>query len=429
MNLKLIYAFLRFGCLPCGLILLGVGIWTPPAINNTDVTGAIARVVALGVGLLLVLLGAFVLGNIYFSRNSASLNPVLDIETWAVTDDRMHNSNTDLIWFRDSFHLAYAVSPYHFGSAKCKLVVKRSTDGIRWTQVTEIKYGQQDIRDPKFAVINGILHLYCLLNHATQPLPYTTRMAWSEDGTNWSDLVSIGHEGWLFWRPKTSDGKTWYVPAYWHQFHHNALFATTNGKDFRWVATIRKGQFINEPEIEFLSDGSLLATGRADYNKNNFDQVIGIPKSSTFLSLAEPPYTRWQDTAEDQLTRLDGPVMFRYRQHIYAVGRAHPYHGARFPRRCAVLGKKRTAIFEVHPEGLIHISDLPSSGDTSYAGVVLRDGFAYISYYTSKIQRDPIWLFGMLDPSEIRLAKIDLEKLERVVEKAGITPSQEENSK
>jgi hypothetical protein len=43
--------------------------------------------------------------------------------------------------------------------------------------------------------------------------------------------------------------------------------------------------------------------------------------------------------------------------------------------------------------------------------VVLRDGFAYIDYYTSAIQRDYPWFLGMFLPTDIRMARISLDSL------------------
>lgn len=48
---------------------------------------------------------------------------------------------------------------------------------------------------------------------------------------------------------------------------------------------------------------------------------------------------------------------------------------------------------------------------------MLKDGFAYIAYYTNDIKKNYIWLFGMMEPSEIRLAKIALDALERIADK------------
>ena len=415
MTYKRIYAFLRFGCLPTGLVFLWIGWELPLPSDWAAVPLALVKLLNLVAGTLATLIGVLVIQNVYFSRNRSQLNPKIAIETWPVTHDLLHNSNVDLVWYRNAFYLVHAASLFHFGCEHCVLLVKRSSDCHNWEQIAVIGRGQDDIRDPKFAVIDGKLFLYVFLNRETQPLPYATRVSWTEDGENWSDLASIGHEGWLFWRPKTHDGLTWYVPAYWHKFHHNALFTTTDGLNFKQIATISTGRFINEPEIEFLPDGRLLATGRGDYLKESFRQIIGIPESSTVISIAQPPYTQWEQTAETQLTRLDGPVMFSHNGQLYAVGRAHPYFAAIFPRRGAVLSKKRTALYAVCPEGLTHLSDLPSCGDTSYAGVVLKDGFAHFAYYTNSIKKDYIWLFGMLEPSEVRMAKIALSELEKLV--------------
>ena len=76
-----------------------------------------------------------------------------------------------------------------------------------------------------------------------------------------------------------------------------------------------------------------------------------------------------------------------------------------------VLSRKRTALYRVEPDRLVRLSDLPSSSDTSYAGVALRDDALYVDYYTSRIDRDWPWLFGMFARSEIRMARISLDAL------------------
>ena len=43
--------------------------------------------------------------------------------------------------------------------------------------------------------------------------------------------------------------------------------------------------------------------------------------------------------------------------------------------------------------------------------MVLRDGFAYIDYYTNAIERDYPWLLGMFLPTDIRMARIPLDAL------------------
>jgi len=78
------------------------------------------------------------------------------------------------------------------------------------------------------------------------------------------------------------------------------------------------------------------------------------------------------------------------------------------------FNRKRTSLFLVEPTALTYLSDLPSAGDTAYAGVVMKDGYVYICYYTSDIERDWPWIIGVIAPSDIRIAKINLSNLETV---------------
>jgi hypothetical protein len=75
-----------------------------------------------------VLLLCIVITCWYFRPNRAEVNPKLDPEVWTVVSDGEHNSNTDLIYFRGGFFLVHASSPYHMGTAKSKLVIRRSPD-------------------------------------------------------------------------------------------------------------------------------------------------------------------------------------------------------------------------------------------------------------------------------------------------------------
>jgi hypothetical protein len=62
----------------------------------------------------------------------------------------------------------------------------------------------------------------------------------------------------------------------------------------------------------------------------------------------------------------------------------------------------------------VYLSDLPSAGDTSYAGAVLLEDAVLISYYTSPTDRDVPWITGMLSQTNIRLARISLASLAAV---------------
>ena len=89
----------------------------------------------------------------------------------------------------------------------------------------------------------------------------------------------------------------------------------------------------------------------------------------------------------------------------------------------SVWGAKRTSLYLVLPDRLVFLSDLPGCGDTAYAGVVVEDDSVLISYYTSPVGRDYIWLLGMLSRSSIEMARFPIQALEDLAkEKLKETP-------
>jgi hypothetical protein len=312
-----------------------------------------------------------------------------------------------MILWRGQFLLVHAASPYHLGTTRSRLLVKRSGDGRAWETLARIQVPGYDIRDPKIIEIGDRLFLYALPNEGFYATPIGTLLSTSGNAVDWTPFEPVGPPGWLFWRPKTRDGKTWYVPAYWHEHGESILLRSADGREWTRASTIHRGEANDETAIEFLPDGRLLATARLEIEP---DTLTGRRDASTLLAVAERPYERWT-THKSVVTRLDGPALFSHAGRVFAVARYQP--GARgWPSRLgSVWSRKRTAIFRVEPDRLVYLSDLPSSGDTSYAGVVLRDGYLWAEYYTSRIDRDYPWLLGMFLPTDLRMARIPLEAL------------------
>jgi hypothetical protein len=344
-------------------------------------------------------------------RNRAFVNPGLEMETWDVVADGAHNSNTDLIHFDGSFYLAHQTSPWHFGSEDSRLIIRRSADARKWEKVAEFQAPGEELRDPKFAIIGGRLFLYALRNRAWEPSPYTTVYTTSEDGASWGPLVDVRPEGWVFWSPETVDSTTWYVPAYWREHGRSILLKSSDGINWSKVSEIYEGERNDETAIEFLPDGRMIATLRLEGS----GRVRGDPQASTMIAVASPPYEEWS-RAKSRVTRLDGPCLFAYDGQVFAAGRYQADRLAALSEQGSAFSRKRISLFLVKEDGLTYLSDLPSSGDTSYAGAVVQGDVAYVSYYTSPIDRDYPWLIGMLSPTDIRMAKISLPSLARLAE-------------
>ena len=367
---------------------------------------------------LALLLGA--LFAYWFLRpNRARVDPTIVRESWAIVDDGTHNSNTDMIAWSGAYYLAYVSSPYHFGSDESVMHVTRSYDqGRTWEELAVFTPPDEDIRDPKFAAIGESLFLYALQNTTFLAEPYLSVYAYSEDGESWTDFERVPDlDGWLFWRPITRDGETFYNAAYWYEHGKAILIRSTDGIRWQVVSTISTGERNDETEIEFLPDGRMIATGRLEYGAAT-DGIFGDIKGSTLISVSEPPYEIWTGLLESLTTRLDGPYLFTYHDRVYAAGRYQPDLGRSGPLTAqgSALARKRTALFEVRLDGLSYLTDLPSSGDTSYVGLVVDGDTAYLSYYTNPLDRDYPWFIGMMLPTQVRMAQVDLPALEALAD-------------
>jgi hypothetical protein len=313
-----------------------------------------------------------------------------------------------MIGWRGDLLLVHDARPHHLGTPASRLVVRRSADGRAWETLATLRVPGKDIRDPKLAAIGGRLFLYALPNSSTYATPEGTLLATSDDARHWSEFAPVGPEGWLFWRPKSPDGgRTWYVAAYWHGHGRSILLRSADGVAWEQVSVIHEGDGNDETAIEFLRDGRLLATARLEVTH---DALLGNARAGTAVAVASPPYREWS-THRVASTRLDGPNLFSVEGQVFAVARWQPPPYGPLTRMASSLARKRTAIYRVEPERLVRLSDLPSAGDTSYAGVVRRGDDLYVDYYTSRVDRDPPWLLGMFLPSDIRMARIPVERL------------------
>lgn len=338
-----------------------------------------------------------------------SVNREVVVETWKAVADGTHNSNTDMTWWDGWFYLCHQTSPYHLGSSRSRLLLWRSKDARSWEKVTEFKAERGEYRDPTFAQIKGRLFLYVLPNLTRMAEPVTTVYSYSDDGTTWQPFKEVDQPGWLYWRPKTLDNKTWYVTAYWHEHGKSCLLKSQDGQAWTRVSMIHEGDHNDETDFEFLPDRRILATGRLEMG----DGLFGDREACTLLSVAAPPYKKWS-YARNSVTRLDGPCLFPYNGRTYAVGRYQASFFPRFVEQGGLFSRKRTSLFLVEETRMVRLTDLPSAGDTSYAGIVIQGDELYTSYYTSPVKKDPTWIEGMFGRTDIRMARISLPAMERL---------------
>jgi len=330
------------------------------------------------------------------------LDPVGKLEVWTVVDDGLHNAFTDLIHWRGYFWLAYVSSPSHFGNRRSRVIILRSKDAREWQKIIQFSGNGEDIRDPKLAEIKGRLFLYALLNNKFEPEPYKTVTAYSNDGATWSPLADVTPTGWLLRRPLTADSTTWFAPAHHIEYGASVLFASKDGITWDRRGSIHTGERADETSIHILENGQMVAVTRLEVGSS----IFGHRDAGTLISYADAPYTSWTPRARNTVTRLDGSALFRHMGRIFAVGRRQVTTGGPFRWQGSAFSRERCALYLVidNEDGLVHLLDLPSSGDTSYPGVVIENDKIFISYYTNNTENDMPWLLGMLSPTRIQIA-------------------------
>jgi len=362
--------------------------------------------------LILIFSSFFVVSGLFaywFIRpNTAYLDPDLSVESWDLPMQSSHNAFTDLIsWnYDDWFYLAFRTAPSHGPTEESQIIVWKSPDTKNWYLSNEFNLTGKDVRDPKLAVIGSRLFIYIVVREIGSTGSdeiTTTYYSYTEDGFDWQDLKEILPKNKRFWRPKTNNSNYWYCPVF--EDEKIELYNTTDGINWMKTSTLLEGQGANEVDIEFLPSGRMIAVIR---------QQFGVEITGTIIAVSNYNYSEWTYSQID-FARLDGPCLFSYQEKIYAVARWQPEVDPILQQVGSPLAKQRTALYLIQPENITYLSDLPSQGDTSYPGAVIKGNFIYISYYTNDPLWDFPWFLGMLMPTRVRIAKISLSNLESLV--------------
>lgn len=123
-----------------------------------------------------------------------------------------------------------------------------------------------------------------------------------------------------------------------------------------------------------------------------------------------PPYDTFDCPQTLDGQRLDGPLALFWNSRLFVVARKHILTDT--------LCRKRTSLFELTgtleggPLDIHEIGELPSAGDTSYAGYAMLDANrAAVAWYSGDLDRDESWQTGMFNLTDIWLGTIDFSRV------------------
>jgi hypothetical protein len=329
----------------------------------------------------------------------------------------VHNENTDLTVYRGATYLVHRTANSQILGPNSSLRVLRSDDhGRSWNLLAVLPaIDDRDLRDPSFYVVEGKLALKALTRLQVNSLrdsdvdTIAVGSVSPDGGATWAPLAPIGPPRWSFWRIRDDARGVHYSAAYEDGDRSVRLFSSAGGASWSPGAVIydRAEDTPLETELVFMPSGKLLALIRLDGDDHELFGNAG--RLRTKVCWAAPPFDRWDCSRELRGVRLDGPVAFFYGDRLFVVARKHLIE----PQ-----DRKRTALYELTGDfdggdlTIIERGELPSAGDTAYAGVAPIDGDRFlVTWYSSQIAADRPWILGALGPTDIWQATLDLSQL------------------
>lgn len=346
---------------------------------------------------------------------------VVDGDHAVATDCRnqicRHNENTDLTTFDGATYLVHRTALSQILGPNSSLLISRSDDhGRTWRKLAVIPAIEgRDLRDPSFYRIGEKLAVKALTRLQVNSLrdsgvdTIAVGSVSPDGGKTWSPLAPIGPPTWSFWRIRDDAHGVHYTAAYEDGDKSVKLFSSGDGTHWKAGAQIY-GTAEDTPletELVFVPSGKLLALVRLDGTN---DELLGnAGRLRTKVCWAAPPFTHWDCSRELRGVRLDGPVAFFYGDRLFVVARKHLLEPE---------ARKRTSLYELTGDldggdlAIVERGELPSAGDTSYAGVAPIDRHRFLlTWYSSRIAADQPWIIGILGPTDIWQATLDLSHL------------------
>ncbi len=296
------------------------------------------------------------------------------IEVRRIWDAAPHNAFTDLLFHEGHWYCVFREGSKHV-SPDGSLRMITLSDGEHWESRSLLSHPMDDLRDAKLSVApDGRFMLNGAGMQADKDVRYHSMVWFSDDrGKTWDQGRRIGDPGFWLWRVQWHRG-TAYTMGYDTNRDRSRrtlrLYKSDDGASLEpLVKTVNVPNGVGEDRILFLNDGSALCLLRCETGTKN-----GL------LGLAKPPFTEW--SWRELGLRIGGPNMIALPDgRIIAATRLH-------------VPKTRTSLAWVDPDAgtLTECLELPSGGDTSYAGMVLHDGLLWVSYYSSHEEKTCIYL-------------------------------------
>ena len=339
------------------------------------------------------------------------------------------NNNLDIAMHDGRIFLAFRTAPTHFASAETVMYVVSTTDEVTWRY--EGTFSKDfDLREPRFAVVNGDLFLYMAVlgDNAIAFEPQGTVSYKYESPGVWGPEVAWPDETFIPWRIREIDGTVYLIGYTGGAGIYDpdadpleiSLLTTTDGENWDPVVpgtpVVQTGGG-SETDFAFLDNGDLVAVTR-----NELGDDFGF--GSKICRAPAEDLANWDCVADPK--KYDSPLVFRHGADVWLVGRRNVTDDGHYDLQKDDLNRtqqyydyqlnywnapKRCALWRVDPDALevTWVLDLPSRGDTCFASVLdTDDGLLLYNYSSDPEGPDLSWIEGQTRPTFIHRMILEL---------------------
>ncbi|MCL1075028.1 exo-alpha-sialidase [Shewanella dokdonensis] len=286
-----------------------------------------------------------------------------------------HNAFGDLCQFQGKLYSVFREAAQHISPDGMLRLLCSSDGGEHWSSVACFKSSTADLRDGKLMVVGDYLYVYgAAVSHDKSPLQ---SVIWSSaDGLHWSEAGNIGDPKYWLWRITVTpaallavgyragaDGDT--------RLYRSALPEAGQIPVFSpWVVPFQADGYVNESSLLVVNQRAVCLLRRDPVWDDQQTALLGISEHY--------PFKDWSWHSLDK--RIGGPVMLVDGERLLAVVRLYE-------------DRVRTSVVEIDTKTMTikECLEMPSGGDTSYAGVVQQGRQLLISYYSSHEQHTAIY--------------------------------------
>lgn len=304
-----------------------------------------------------------------------------------IWDSAAYCAFTDLIYFKESWYCVFRESDAHQNGKDGIIRVITSQDATTWKSIASFSEKGIDLRDPKLSETpDGRLMLLfggtVYQKEKGKKDRYITRqprVTFSSDGRHWTPIKLIlkPHE-WL-WRVTWHEGK-----AYGASYRHSnvnylrrkwliTLFESCDGVHYKKIRQWPITRYPNETTLRFLKTGEMVAIVRREKRWT----------AGAWIGISKPPFTRWR--WRETKHYVGGPNFLILPDQTMVAG-------TRLLLKSPYGMQEKTVLADMTLDALKPVLVLPSGGDTSYPGMVYKDGKLWMSYYSSHQKKTAIYL-------------------------------------